>query len=216
MKGEVPKGIVLDKITLRYEDAYILKDFSLELPVKGAVCLFAPSGSGKTTLLRILCGLEQPQSGSVTWPGWKGADSPRIAMLFQENRLLPHLTALDNLKLVLPRERAHEAAVWLERVGLGGDACKTPLQLSGGMNRRLAIARTLAYGGDVYLLDEPFQGLDEGTLQQMLELIREAVKDALLILVTHRMEEAQALCERIVVLEGKPLTTIPEASSPLP
>ncbi|MBP1582093.1 MAG: ATP-binding cassette domain-containing protein [Oscillospiraceae bacterium] len=192
--------ISIRNISIKFNNEFILNDFSLDIPEKGAVCLFAPSGSGKTTILRLLCGLNQPTSGSVS-----GLEGKRLAVLFQENRLLPHLSALDNLKLVLSKERQAEAPVWLEKLGLGADAAKTPLQLSGGMNRRLAIARTLAYGGDIYLLDEPFQGLDEDTLRQTMKVVQDACKDSLLILVTHRREEAQALCDRIITLGQRPL-----------
>ncbi len=190
-------------LSIKFNNEYIFKDFSLSLPEKGAVCLFAPSGSGKTTLLRVLCGLTSPDEGHI-----EGLDGRKLALLFQENRLLPQLTALDNLKLVLPKERHNEAQLWLEKLGLGKDADKTPLQLSGGMNRRLAIARTLAYGGDIYLLDEPFQGLDDETLQQTLSVVKEATKDALLILVTHRREEALALCDSIITLGHRPLEVL--------
>lgn len=190
-------------LSVKFNKEYILKDFSLSLPEKGAVCLFAPSGSGKTTLLRVLCGLTTPDEGHI-----EGLEGKKLALLFQENRLLPQLSALDNLKLVLPKERQQEAQPWLDKLGLGKDAHKTPLQLSGGMNRRLAIARTLAYGGDIYLLDEPFQGLDEETLQQTLAVVKEATKDALLILVTHRREEALALCDSIITLGNRPLEVL--------
>lgn len=192
--------ISIRNLSIQFNEEYIFKDFSLELPDTGAVCFFAPSGSGKTTLLRVLCGLQQSDSGSVS-----GLESKRMAVLFQENRLLPHLSALDNLKLVLPRDRQQEALYWLERLGLADSAHKTPLQLSGGMNRRLAIARTLAYGGDIYLLDEPFQGLDEATLQSCLSIVRETTKGKLLLLVTHRREEADALCDTVLELSGRPL-----------
>ena len=111
-------------------------------------------------MLRVLCGLTSLEEGQI-----EGLQGKKLALLFQEDRLLPQLSALDNLKLVLPKERQQEAQLWLDKLGLGNDADKTPSQLSGGMKRRLAIARTLAYGGDIYLLDEPFQGLDEETLQ---------------------------------------------------
>lgn len=190
-------------LSVKFNDEYIIKDFSLSLPERGAVCFFAPSGSGKTTLLRVLSGLTSPESGSI-----EGLENKKFSLLFQENRLLPQLSALDNLKLVLPRERQHEAQLWLEKLGLGNDANKTPLQLSGGMNRRLAIARALAYGGDIYLLDEPFQGLDEDSLQHTLSMVKEATKDALLILVTHRREEALALCDSIITLGNRPLEAL--------
>ena len=154
-------------------------------------------------MLRVLCGLTSLEEGQI-----EGLQGKKLALLFQEDRLLPQLSALDNLKLVLPKERQQEAQLWLDKLGLGNDADKTPSQLSGGMKRRLAIARTLAYGGDIYLLDEPFQGLDEETLQQTLSIVKEATKDALLILVTHRREEALALCDSIITLGNRPLTVL--------
>ncbi len=187
--------ISIRNISVQFDDKYILKGFSLDIDSSEQLCLFAPSGRGKTTLLRVLCGLQPVDSGTV-----HGLEGKRIAVLFQEDRLLPQLSAEDNLKLVLPPERHSDAAVWLERLGLADSAHKTPLQLSGGMRRRLAIARTLAYGGDLYLLDEPFQGLDEATLQHCLQVVKEATKGKQLLLITHRREEAEALCTRIINL----------------
>ena len=192
--------IQIDNISVQFNDEYILQDFSLELPESGSVCLFAPSGSGKTTLLRVLCGLTQPEKGSV-----KGLERKKAAVLFQENRLLPHLTALDNLKLVLPPNRQNSAMDWLKKVGLEDASQKTPPQLSGGMNRRLAIARTFAYGGDIYLLDEPFQGLDQEAIRQLMDVVGQSIGESLLILVTHHREEAEALCDSIITLGGKPM-----------
>ena len=187
--------ISIRNISIQFNEQYIIKDFSLDIQPGERVCLFAPSGRGKTTLLRALCGLQKLDQGSI-----HGLDSKRITVLFQENRLLPQLSAEDNLKLVLPAERHHEVSSWLKLLGLADDAHKTPLQLSGGMNRRLAIARTLAYEGDLYLLDEPFQGLDETTLQHCLQVVNEATKGKQLLLITHRHEEAKALCDRIIYL----------------
>ncbi len=187
--------ISLRNISVQFDNQYILKDFSLDIQPHERVCLFAPSGRGKTTLLRVLCGLQKIDSGSI-----HGLNGKLSAVLFQENRLLPQLSAEDNLKLVLPPERQHEVLHWLEQLGLSDAAHKTPLQLSGGMNRRLAIARTLAYGGDLYLLDEPFQGLDEATLQHCLSVVNKATQGKQLLLITHRLEEAEALCDRIVHL----------------
>ncbi len=202
--------IELQNICLSFDGRELLRDFSLTLPEQGAVCLFAPSGSGKTTLLRILCGLQAVDSGTIT-----GIRGKRIAMLFQENRLISHLSIEDNLRLVLPKERRDEARLWLSRIGLLQDAEKTPLQCSGGMNRRLAIARTLAFGGDIFLMDEPFQGLDEASYQQVMQLIREETKNHLLLLVTHRREEAEDLCQTLLTLEGSPLHLQSEQALPL-
>lgn len=187
--------ISIRNISIQFDKQYIIKDFSLDIQPAERVCLFAPSGRGKTTLLRALCGLQELDSGSI-----HGLENKRIAVLFQENRLLPQLSAEDNLKLVLPAERRHEVPYWLDLLCLSDAAHKTPLQLSGGMNRRLAIARTLAYGGDLYLLDEPFQGLDEATLKHCLQVVNAATQGKQLLLITHRQEEAEALCNRIVHL----------------
>ncbi len=199
--------ITLSNVTVQFNDELLLSDFSLSFPELGNVCLFAPSGSGKTTILRLLSGLQKPDSGSVT-----GLENKKLAVLFQEDRLLPHLSALDNIKLVLPKEKQPLADLWLQRLGLGNDTHKTPLQLSGGMQRRLAIARSLAYGeaihADVYLLDEPFRGLDEATLSHCLSIVKAATAHSLLILVTHRREEAEALCQSIVELNGRPLQIV--------
>ncbi len=196
--------ISLSEVTVKFGDESILENFSLDFPEHDNCCLFAPSGSGKTTILRLLCGLQKADNGSIT-----GLENKKIAVLFQEDRLLPQLSALDNIKLVLPKEKHCYALVWLDKLGLKDSAHKTPLQLSGGMQRRLAIARSLAYAAvcsaDIYLLDEPFRGLDETTLAQCLTVIKESVGDSQLILVTHRSEEAEALCDRIVVLGGRPL-----------
>lgn len=192
--------ISISNLSVQFNEEYIFKDFSLDLPEQGSFCFLAPSGSGKTTLLRVLSGLQKAESGSL-----HGLENKRIAFLFQENRLLPHLSAVDNIKLVLPKERQEEAMLWLERLGLADSCHKTPLQLSGGMNRRLAIARTLAFGGDIYLLDEPFQGLDQATRDHCIDIVKKATAEKLLLLVSHHPEEAAALCERSIRLEGRPL-----------
>lgn len=116
--------------------APILERFSLELPDRGITCLFGPSGCGKTTLLRLLAGLERPWAGEIRNP------PRRVARVFQENRLLPWATALENITAVLNGKNASDtAAYWLEQVGLGDALDKRPDQLSGGMRRRVAIAR---------------------------------------------------------------------------
>lgn len=187
--------IEIKSLNVSFEGKNILENFSLELPEKGSVCIFAPSGRGKTTLLRLICGLQKADSGSIC-----GLDGKRISVLFQENRLIPHLSALDNLKLILPPERHNEAEFWLKEVGLENHLHKTPLQLSGGMNRRVSIARALAFGGDIFLFDEPFQGLDEQNIDKMISIIKKACQNSLLILVTHSRYEAEMLCDKIIYL----------------
>ena len=170
-------------------------------PVFEHVSVHIPSGVGKTTLLRVIAGLLKPDSGRMR------VHTPRRAMLFQSPRLLPWLTALGNVNTVLS-DGPHtlpEAMDWLQRVGLGAAAGKYPAELSGGMLARVALARALAYGGNLVLLDEPFQGLDEDTRAEMIALCREVLREKTTILVTHDRAEAEALADVIYTLSPEGL-----------
>ena len=147
--------MTLTDVFFSYGEKVILDHFSLSLPDAGITALAGPSGCGKTTLLRLLGGLECPQSGVLEAP-----NAEETAFLFQENRLLPWRTVEEHLTDVLPRHRWGEAAKWLELVELAGEEGTRPAALSGGMARRLALGRCLALGGRLYLLDEPFAGVD--------------------------------------------------------
>ena len=178
--------IKLDHVSMAYGEKRILLDFSLSLPAPGHYALLGPSGRGKTTLLRLIAGLERPQRGTISLP-----ENARIAFCFQEDRLLPWKTVLENIVLVC--NDSQKAKYWIERVGLFGEENSYPSSLSGGMKRRASLARALAYDGDVLLMDEPFRALDEATHAQMLALVREAAKDKLLILVTHDETDADGM-----------------------
>lgn len=156
------------KLTFSYGDKTVFRDLDLDLPDGGVTALVGPSGCGKTTLLRLIAGLEQPQGGRIEAP-----DPERIAFLFQEDRLIPRLAARKQIALVRPKGRA--PAEWLDAVGLGDEGNAKPESLSGGMRRRLALARCLAYGQDkaLLLLDEPFTGVDADRIQSLTVLIRE-------------------------------------------
>ena len=187
--------IFCENITLSYGEKRVLDRFSLELPGTGITALSGPSGCGKTTLLRVLAGLESPQAGRMRTPG-------RVCMLFQENRLLPWRTVEQHIADVLPRGRRGEAAVWLELAELTGEEGRYPAALSGGMGRRLALARCLACGGELFLLDEPFAGVDLPRAARMLERIR--ALDVPVILCAHERELLDQ-CDRVVELKGPPL-----------
>ena len=189
----------------------VLEDFSLELPEQGAVCLFGPSGCGKTTLLHILAGLIQPDRGTVA-----GLEGKRLSMVFQEDRLLPWLTAAQNVALALPgsgalpkREKLDAARNLLQQLGLEEAADQKPDQLSGGMQRRVAIARAMArafnHQGGVLLLDEPFKGLDGAVKEQVIRQTAQLKREALILFVTHDLEEARALADRTLCFSGPPL-----------
>ncbi len=192
--------IFLKNITVSYNKKSILQNFSLTLPEQGAVCLFAPSGSGKTTLLSMIAGLKQGFSGQV-----QGLKGKKVSVVFQENRLLPGVTALSNVSVALPKGQEQQAAFWLEQVGLREAANLLPEELSGGMQRRVAIARALAWGGDIYLLDEPFQGLDQELKNKLMDIIRSRAKGSLVVLVTHSWESALTFADQVVVCSGQPM-----------
>ena len=180
----------LDHVSKSYQGRTVLRDFSLELPNRGFCCILGPSGAGKTTLLRLMAGLEQPDSGTVTV-------SAPVSMVFQEDRLLAHDTVLENAALAADPQRAKELLV---RLGLAEWLFRRPAALSGGMRRRVAIARALAAPAGVYLMDEPLKGLDRDTKQAVLALIREETRKGLLVLVTHDPEEARG-ADQIVTVE---------------
>lgn len=183
--------LTLDRVTFAYGDNTILSDASLTLPKRGAVCFTAPSGGGKTTLLRLFAGLETPQSGRVL------CDAQRIAMVFQEHRLLPWLTVRQNVEVACPDT---DVMPFLEAVELDDVADSYPAKLSGGMQRRVAIARALAFGGDLLLLDEPFSGLDDALKARVATAISQRFHDALIVLISHDPEDAALLDATVLPL----------------
>lgn len=201
----------LEEVTLRFGTKTILDRFSMSVPVTGITCLVGPSGCGKTTLLRLIAGLETPDSGRVTgfWPG-------RTAFLFQEDRLLPWRTAEENIASVLPGDKRRQAALWLGKVELSGEEKTYPAALSGGMRRRVALARVLAYcaekppafaeGGRLLLLDEPFKGMDAGLRDKMTALVKSLGNPVLMV--THEEDEIKKMADRVIRFSGPPLRIV--------
>lgn len=193
--------IRLEGLSLSYGGKEVLKDFSFTLPGTGVTALRGPSGCGKTTLLRVLAGLERPRAGRVLGPA-----PGETAILFQENRLLPWRTVEQHVTDVLPRHRQGEAARFLELVELGGEEDAYPAALSGGMGRRLALARCLALGGRLYLLDEPFSGVDPHRAQRIMDRLKALPVPVLLV--SHE-QAVLSLADRIIDLDGPPLRVLP-------
>lgn len=191
--------ITVRDITVRYGEKTVLERFSLDLPARGITALSGPSGCGKTTLLRVMAGLLPPQAGTVCLPG-------RAVMLFQEDRLFPWRTAEQHVADVLPKGARGEAGRWLTLCELDGEGGSCPASLSGGMGRRLALARALACGGDVLLLDEPFTGVDGARMARILDRVR--ALDIPVILSSHEAE-VLARADRVVRLDGPPLAVTP-------
>ncbi len=195
-------SVNLNNVSFAYDTTPVLERVSLTLPESGVTCLWGASGCGKTTLLRLLAGLEKPSAGTV-----EGGD--RVSMVFQEDRLLPWLTALENVTLTGAKDAA--ARDMLRQLGLTEEECLAlPRNLSGGQQRRVALARALAADSDLLLLDEPFNGLDEDTWQNVVPLIAAYAAHRPVVLVTHIRQQAQALEAQMVPLTGTPLTGVLE------
>ena len=160
---------------------------NVTLAASGTVAIMAPSGSGKTTLLRILLGLLAPDAGEVRTGG------ARVGAVFQEDRLIEHMTALQNLALVAGKASRAQLREHLIRLGLNAEADKRVSAFSGGMRRRVAIARAIVYQPDALLLDEPFTGLDEEMRERTAQYILAHMRGKDIAIVTHDKEEARLL-----------------------
>ena len=187
------RAVKAEHLTLRYQDQTVLSDLTMALPDEGITLLTGPSGVGKTTLLREFAGLLSPDEGRVSVPG-------RPVMLFQEDRLFPRCTVRKQVEAVLPGERREEALRWLELVELSEAADKLPGELSGGMARRAALARALAVEGEVWLLDEPFAGVDPQRAERILKRLKELDRP---ILLTGHAPGLEMWCDRVVALPGE-------------
>jgi NitT/TauT family transport system ATP-binding protein len=185
--------IELQSVTVAYGGRPLVEDLSLSVAAGEHIALMAPSGWGKTSLLNLMAGLLSPTAGHVL------VDRSPMGYVFQEPRLLPWLTAAENVNLVLSdhKKTLPQAEAWLERVGLGADKDKYPHELSGGMQQRVNLARALAVEGDILLLDEPLKGLDQACKQAMLTLLQTHSQGKTLVLATHDAQEAAALTERV-------------------
>ena len=153
--------ISFENVTFSYGEKDVFDGLNLSLP-EGTNVLVGASGSGKTTLLKLIAGLLTPEKGMIT------GVPLRPAVMFQENRLMPWLTARENVEAALPRERRREAVDWLRFVELEELEGRRPGDMSGGQQRRVALARALAFGGDLLIMDEPLKGLDEALIERLV------------------------------------------------
>ena len=206
--------IVVADAAKAYGDVAVLGGVSLEVPSGGTVGLVGRSGCGKSTLLRLIAGLEAPDRGQIAVAGAED-EAGRLAscaLMPQADLLMPWRDALGNASVALEnagggRRRARaEAAPLFARLGLHGFERRRTWELSGGMRQRVAFARTLLAGKDVLLLDEPFGALDAITRAELQAWLRDALRaePRTTLLVTHDVEEALLVCDRIAVLSARP------------
>ncbi|MBI1904991.1 MAG: ABC transporter ATP-binding protein [Rhodocyclales bacterium] len=192
-------------VTQRYGVSEVLRDIDLQVRAGESVALVGPSGCGKTTLLNLCAGLLPPTTGGIN------SGFERTACVFQQPRLLPWKSALDNIALGLKAlgtpagERARHARELALRMGLAGDDLdKYPHQLSGGMQSRIALARAFAVAPDLLLLDEPFSALDIGLKAELHALLLEyaTTRRTAVLMVTHDLMEAVRLSQRILLMSA--------------
>ena len=177
--------LILKKVIVGYDGKPLLTDVNLTVEAGETVCLTGPSGLGKTTLLRVAAGLLPPMSGSVS------NSFASIAFAFQDDRLLPWLSATDNLLFTLPAKRPRaEALEWLSRLELPQESWKLkPAELSGGMQKRVNLARALATAPELLILDEPFNSLDEPLAQHCWNQIQQWQKEnhSAILVISHNL-----------------------------
>jgi NitT/TauT family transport system ATP-binding protein len=202
-----------------------LRDVDLTIADAEFCSIVGPSGCGKSTLLNMAAGLIQPTSGQVFVQDQQvTAVNTRIGYVSQDSNLFPWMTARQNIELSLEikgyakAERHRMSDEWLELVGLGGFADSYPHQLSGGMQKRCSIARTLCYDPDVVLLDEPFAAVDAITRSVLQEVLLDlwSTRRKSVIFVTHDLNEAITLSDKVVVMTRRPGTIKAVVDIPLP
>ena len=194
-------------------NVHALGPVSFDVPRGRFLCVLGPTGCGKTTLLRTIAGLEVPDSGSVDLMIRADGRPPVVGYVFQQGALFPWMSIHDNVEFPLRARgsidritRRMRVGTILEMVGLSNFSSSYPHQLSGGMQQRAALARSLVVQPDILLLDEPFSSLDTRTSQDLQENLRNIWKEAAttVVFVTHSIEEAVYLAGEVFVLGHRP------------
>jgi len=227
MPEEAPgESLALKGVAHSYGDLRTLDAIDLEAEPRSVIGLVGPSGCGKSTLLELICGLADPSAGRIEVGGHPAASRrlARCALMPQRDLLLPWYTAIDNAALALRNQGMRRsqaravASALFARFGLSGFEGAHPEELSGGMRQRVAFLRTLVAGKPVLALDEPFAALDAITRAEMQEWLAATLRadPRTVVLVTHDVEEALYLCDRVAILSARPARIVAELSAPAP
>jgi NitT/TauT family transport system ATP-binding protein len=210
-RAEARTALMFEDLELVYPDGtHALSRVDLQVRNGEFVSLVGPSGCGKSTLLRLAAGLVRPTSGSVH------TQSDDLGYVFQDATLLPWRSVSDNIGLLLElrrvgrRERRELVAAAIETVGLSGSEAKYPGALSGGMKMRVSLARALTLNPDLFLFDEPFGALDEMTREHLNDEVLHLFQARRFagVFVTHSVQEATFLSNRVIVMSGAPGRTV--------
>ncbi len=194
----------------------LFQDVTFEMKENEIICIVGPSGCGKSTLIRMIAGLEKPTEGHILFAGEEiDPADPKVSMVFQSFALLPWLNVLDNVAIGLEamglseKARKERALKFIEKVGLDGYEEAYPREISSGMKQRAGIARALATEPELLCMDEPFSSLDPFTAENLRDEILQLWKykefpTNAILMVTHNIEEAVYLADKVIVMAGKP------------
>lgn len=185
--------IIFENVNKSFGEKLVLKDFNQVFSCGSKTCIMGESGRGKTTLLKLIMGLENPDSGVIS------GVPKKISAVFQEDRLCESFSAIGNIKAVVGNKVSEQDINHcLAELGLDGNEYAPVTTLSGGMRRRVALARALLAESDILLLDEPFGGLDIDTKNKVIDVILKYLNNRTLLMVTHDVADAELLSADII------------------